>query len=184
MNKFINKPMKNRMVKQMRKAQAAMEYLITYGWAVLIMLVVVGVLFYLGIFSPHTIMTCSFQNPGFTCYAYKLTGSGGGLVLDMGQATGHDIKVTGFNCTTSDTWTATEFDGLTASNVTIPAGSHKPLNGSVQTPTSLPCYKTDGTKMAAGDVGGYYKGKIYIHYLDTETNMDHKITGDIAGKIE
>lgn len=28
------------------------EYLITYGWAILIILVVVGVLFYFGIFKP------------------------------------------------------------------------------------------------------------------------------------
>jgi hypothetical protein len=171
----------------MRKAQAAMEYLITYGWAVLIMLVVVGVLFYLGIFSPHTIMTCSFQNPGFTCYAYKLaanTSNMGGLVLDMGQATGHDIKVTGFNCTTSDTWNLVDFDGVSANNTTIATGSHRTLNGTVANPTPLPCYKTDGTKMGAADFGSYYKGKIYIHYIDLETNMDHKVTGDIAGKVE
>jgi hypothetical protein len=34
------------------KAQSAMEYLMTYGWAILVIAVVLGVLYSLGIFSP------------------------------------------------------------------------------------------------------------------------------------
>ena len=37
-----------------RDAQSAMEYLITYGWAILIIAVVLGVLFQLGVFSGST----------------------------------------------------------------------------------------------------------------------------------
>jgi hypothetical protein len=187
MNKFIKNQRTNMLVEQMRKAQAAMEYLMTYGWAVLIMLVVIGVLFYLGIFNPHTIATCSFASSGFTCYAYKITSntSGlGGLILNLGQGIGDDIKVFGFNCTTSTTWNEVDFDGVTASNVTIPSGSHAPLNGSVTSPMPLPCYKSDGSKIGPADSGSYYTGKIYIHYLDLQTNLDHKLTGDISGKIE
>ena len=172
----------------MRRAQAAMEYLITYGWAILIMLVVVGVLFYLGVFSPRGVSGCSFQSPGFTCYAYKLTANtsgASGLILDLGQATGHDIKVIGFNCTTAETWRVSDFSptGLNANNVTVPSGSHKPLNGTT-TPMPLPCWKADGSMIGPGDADQYYKGKIYIHYIDLETNMDHKVTGDISGRIE
>jgi hypothetical protein len=178
----------------MRRAQAAMEYLITYGWAVLIMLVVVGVLFYLGIFNPHTIATCSFQSPGFTCYVYKLAANNSvgaiqesGLILDLGQATGHDIKITGINCTaSSDTFLVYDFNGTTMGNqnITVPSGSHKMVNGTSTYPGAIKCWKSDGTAMASGDLGTFYKGKIYIHYYDVETNIDHKVTGDISGKIE
>jgi len=171
----------------MRKAQAAMEYLITYGWAVLIMLVVVGVLFYLGIFNPRTVSGCSFQTPGFTCYAYKLasntSGSESGIILDLGQATGHDIKIIGFNCTSSETWVLADFNA-SGKNVTIPSGSHKQMNGTITTPAPMPCWKTDGTTFGAADFGQYFKGKIYIHYIDLETNLDHKVIGDISGRIE
>ena len=38
-----------------RKSQSAMEYLMTYGWAILIIAVVLGVLFQLGIFSGSSL---------------------------------------------------------------------------------------------------------------------------------
>ncbi|MDE1846336.1 MAG: LamG domain-containing protein [Candidatus Micrarchaeota archaeon] len=37
-----------------RKAQSAMEYLMTYGWAILIIAVVLGALYQLGVFNPST----------------------------------------------------------------------------------------------------------------------------------
>jgi len=182
----------------MRRAQAAMEYLITYGWAVLIMLVVVGVLFYLGIFNPRTISACTFQTTGFTCYAYKLASNNtvgatteSGLILDLGQATGHDIKILGINCTAVDTWTvidmnATGYTGgnLSINNSILSSGSHKMMNGTSSNPGVIKCWKTDGTTIGTNDVLSYYKGKIYIHYMDTDTNFDHKVIGDISGKIE
>lgn len=36
------------------KGQTALEYLITYGWAILVILVVLAVLWYYGIFNPAT----------------------------------------------------------------------------------------------------------------------------------
>ena len=37
-----------------RKAQAAMEYLMTYGWAILIVIIVAAALYALGVFNPAT----------------------------------------------------------------------------------------------------------------------------------
>lgn len=45
------------------KAQAAMEYLMTYGWAILILVVVVAALFAMGVFKTGTTVPCS--NPCF-----------------------------------------------------------------------------------------------------------------------
>jgi len=38
------------------KAQSAMEYLMTYGWAILIIAVVLGALFSLGVFSGSSLL--------------------------------------------------------------------------------------------------------------------------------
>jgi hypothetical protein len=38
----------------MKKAQSAMEYLMTYGWAILIVIIVAAALYALGIFNPAT----------------------------------------------------------------------------------------------------------------------------------
>jgi len=37
-----------------RKGQAAMEFLMTYGWAILVVLVVIGALAYFGVLSPSS----------------------------------------------------------------------------------------------------------------------------------
>jgi uncharacterized protein (UPF0333 family) len=36
----------------MRKGQAAMEFLMTYGWAILVVLAAIGALAYFGVLSP------------------------------------------------------------------------------------------------------------------------------------
>ena len=46
------------------KAQAAMEYLMTYGWALLVIVIVLGSLFYLGVFNPQTNIQDSCSIPG------------------------------------------------------------------------------------------------------------------------
>ena len=38
------------------KGQTAIEYLMTYGWAILIILIVAGVLAYYGIFAPSSFL--------------------------------------------------------------------------------------------------------------------------------
>jgi len=50
-----------------KKAQAAMEFLTTYGWAILILIIVIVALANLGVFrSPSTPNTCSVSAP-FAC---------------------------------------------------------------------------------------------------------------------
>jgi len=56
-----------------RKGQVALEYLTTYGFALLAMLVTVGVINYLGFFNPSTLRAneCSFPT-GFSCQDYVM----------------------------------------------------------------------------------------------------------------
>ncbi len=62
------------------KAQTAMEYLMTYGWAILIVIVVIAALYALGVFTPSGGVGCS---PCFSNFAY-VDYSGGTLVLTTG----------------------------------------------------------------------------------------------------
>ncbi len=52
----------------MRKAQAAMEFLMTYGWAILVVLAAIGALAYFGVLSPDRFLPskCTVA-PGFGC---------------------------------------------------------------------------------------------------------------------
>ncbi|MCS7135392.1 MAG: hypothetical protein N3E38_01165 [Candidatus Aenigmarchaeota archaeon] len=50
-----------------RKAQSAMEYLMTYGWAILIIVVVIAALYAMGVFKTRSTVPCS---PCFGYFAY------------------------------------------------------------------------------------------------------------------
>ena len=72
------------------KAQSAMEYLMTYGWAILIIAVVLGALFSLGVFSGSSIIgTSCIAGPGFYCQNPVL--AGGKLTFSFGQNTGATV---------------------------------------------------------------------------------------------
>ena len=147
-----------------------MEFLMTYGWAILIMVTIVGVLFMLGVFNPTRAVpnACSLP-PGFACYAYKVS-SGGALYLDLGQSTGGDVTITKFACSAQSPPSMTN----TGSQV-ISSGKHKNLTG-------LPsCVKSDGSTPASGD---YYSGKLVIEYVETRTGITHQISGDISYQTE
>ena len=51
-----------------KKAQSAMEYLMTYGWAILIIAVVLGALFSLGVFSGSNLLgSACVASSGYLC---------------------------------------------------------------------------------------------------------------------
>ena len=56
----------------LKKSQAALEFLMTYGWAVLIVLVAIGALAYFGVLSPDRFFPqrCSFP-AGISCLDFS-----------------------------------------------------------------------------------------------------------------
>ncbi len=72
---------------QRKKAQSAMEYLMTYGWAILIIAVVLVALFSLGVFKPSVSNSCVGQ-PGFVCENAAVSHTTGNLIVTVGQVTG------------------------------------------------------------------------------------------------
>lgn len=50
-----------------KRGQAAMEYLMTYGWSILIVLIAVAALFYFGVLDPEQFKT----KPECDCITYE-----------------------------------------------------------------------------------------------------------------
>jgi len=79
----------------MKKAQAAMEYLMTYGWAIIIVIIVAAALYAMGLFNPGTqAIATQFNNigkpePG----AWQLT-SGGAFTVKLGNNAPYGINLT------------------------------------------------------------------------------------------
>ncbi len=84
------------------KSQSAMEYLMTYGWAILIIAVVLGALYSLGIFNGANFLggTC-VASPGYLC-SNPLMATDGTLSLIYGYQ-GPNVTIAGFACTNTTT---------------------------------------------------------------------------------
>ena len=90
----------------MKKGQAAMEFLMTYGWAILVVLAAIGALAYFGVLSPESFLPekCMLE-PGVDCTGFKVTPTETTLVMRNGM--GRDLTVNGVaigncNSTTGD----------------------------------------------------------------------------------
>ncbi|MGC8572244.1 MAG: hypothetical protein ACP5LH_03120, partial [Candidatus Micrarchaeia archaeon] len=68
------------------RAQSAMEYLMTYGWAILIIAIVLAILFKLGVFSGASLTgTSCIGTVGWSCSGLSYGASG--LSFTLGQST-------------------------------------------------------------------------------------------------
>lgn len=76
-----------------RRAQAAMEFLMSYGWAILVVLVVIGALAYFGVLSPQKLLPdkCVLP-PGTTCDDYSVGTNSISIVV--GNGLGKSITIT------------------------------------------------------------------------------------------
>ena len=154
------------------RAQAAIEFLTTYGWAVVIMLSVMTVMFYLGFFSPTTVAPKSCVFPaGLSCSGYRIS-DGGNLTLVLVQNTGYTINITGIACGESDNAAAEPI-----------AGGVRVYNGEMVTLTATCTTGIDGSSTPPGE-GKYFKGNIFIWYTNEGTNLDHKSAGEISYRVE
>ncbi|MBU0536316.1 MAG: hypothetical protein KKE20_05085 [Nanoarchaeota archaeon] len=65
-----------------KRAQAAMEFMLTYGWAILVVLVVIAGLSYFGVLSPSALLPdkCNFQ-VGLSCVDYSVSSQGMPITL-------------------------------------------------------------------------------------------------------
>ncbi len=83
------------------KSQSALEYMMTYGWAILVIVIVAAVLYSLGIFSPASSLSSTvtgFSNLG------SVTGectANGVLRISLGDSTGYPINITSITAKSS-----------------------------------------------------------------------------------
>ena len=85
----------------MKKAQSAMEYLMTYGWAILIVIIVAAALYALGIFNPATYTQSTavgFQGFQVPTGGWQFT-SNGQLTLQLRNMAGSNIEITNVTAT-------------------------------------------------------------------------------------
>ena len=142
----------------MKKAQAAMEYLMTYGWAILIVIIVAAALVALGVFDP-----CTWSPPaatGFSVFNIPTGGwafntSGFHLVKMANVMGGGTVEITDV-AVTYGTATSTSINPENATLAVGETASFVMTGGGIVPPTAGVCYSAtiDITYTTAAGVTG------------------------------
>ena len=150
-----------------KKSQAAMEFLMTYGWAILIVLVVTAALFFLGVFNPRTTNFCIATAP-FTCTDVKFQASTNTLTLVLAAAGTYSSAPT------------IAVGGITANGVASTAGG-----GTISTitPTSMTWTAWTGGVNPLIVAGGKFSGTASVTYTPTN-GVNHITTVQFSGTAE
>ncbi|PIN88850.1 hypothetical protein COU60_05510 [Candidatus Pacearchaeota archaeon CG10_big_fil_rev_8_21_14_0_10_34_76] len=163
-----------------RKGQAAMEFLMTYGWAILAAIIAIGVLAYFGVFSPGKFITgAAVVNPPFYANAWNIQqdandGIGGdqpGIVLELRNNGGEDYNLYSVTITGTDSAGNPATCTYTGTPDLVSAGN--------------PITTTSDCGTAVLTAGKTFKGDVTVSYrkVDGNSQVDLTSTGTIAEKI-
>ncbi len=151
------------------RLQSAIEYLTTYGWAILIIGIVLGVLFESGLLSPHVATECSF--PDFQCLSATISSSG---IMNINIAPddfSYPINITAIGCNSAGV--------LENMTVITPQITLQPLENFSR---SIQCYD-NGTAFSSSP-GSAYNGYVLVNYTSSNTGFRLLELGKIVLKVE
>ena len=138
----------------MKRGQAALEFLMTYGWAILVVLAAISALAYFGVLNPDRFLPEKCTLPaGIACL--DSTGDADGVTLIIQNSFGFDMSnvsviINGTGC--AGTTATTNFMG----------------NGGKNTFIFL-CNPTSGK----------WRSTVQVYYVNTDTLLAHTKTGEL-----
>ncbi len=146
-----------RSLKRDVKGQAAMEFLMTYGWAILAAVIAIAALAYFGVFSPSRYIPelCTINAP-LGCEDSKITASEVSVVLRNGGGETIDVN-----------------------NITI-SGCASDLTGWNLGPGATEDIDVTCDNSLTGDT---FSGNIEIGYLRAGDTFHKTTTGSVSGQV-
>ncbi|MGC8710278.1 MAG: hypothetical protein ACP5RF_01545 [Candidatus Micrarchaeia archaeon] len=82
------------------KAQASVDFLMSYGIAIIIIVIAVAVIYKVGVLNPTAAPVSCTPEPGFSCSLFSINTTGA-MSIYLAQATGGPITVKGIACSAS-----------------------------------------------------------------------------------
>lgn len=145
-----------------RKGQAAMEFLMTYGWAILAAIIVIAALAAFGVFSPSTYIpnTCSLSAP-FGCVAGTADDTDG-VKLELRNGAGDTLNVTGLS-----------ISGCTSGSLTPDVSNGYSMADQNVTLFTMSC----GADL---DSGEKFRGDLTITYTKSGSTLPQTSTGELV----
>jgi hypothetical protein len=146
-----------------KKGQASMEFLMTYGWAILVVLVAIGALAYFGVLSPGKFLpeSCVIA-PGYSCndFIVKADGSATLIIQNGAKATLNTISA----------------------SIGAVSGTCVPATG-LAVGSATTC-SWAAAALATGTAGERFKSAVSFSYIEAGSTISHTKTGDLVVKYE
>ena len=155
------------------KAQAALEFLTTYGWAILVVMVAIGALAYFGVLNPSKSLPerCVFGN-GIVCNDWQILGDA--------TLTNNQVKFSlqnGLGITLNTiTATVTDSTGFASPCVMSPVS-----DWASDSSKSFVCTQATGVKFTEGDKA---KVKITINYVKSGGTYNQISLGEVYATVQ
>jgi len=184
------------------------DWLVIGALAIVVILVIGFVLFYLGSTpSPRYMSQCTFP-AGFTCITQKLQAGTSKLYLRIGQGTGHNIQINGINCTqqtdvsvmTNGSYiyyknydlvgagcancTAINMSSGQSAVIADSIGVGTATSGAPANASNIICSTSSGAIPGDVGIGSTYNGKIYINYTELDTGLQRIVVGTYTARYE
>ncbi len=160
------------------RAQSAVEYLTTYGWAIIIIAIVLAALYEIGLFNPSGFVstTCTFPAE-FGCLTAVLSSSSATtnaiMNVTIQQSTQSVINITAYGCNNLGTPTNMILPNNPPSDViSLAIGGTNSL--------SITCY--NNYSLLTINPGQLFKGYVIINYTNVQTGFPHTVVGTVIAK--
>ncbi len=167
-----------------------MEYLMTYGWAIMAIVLVIAALIFLNPFRAPEV--CLFEQAGFTCNEPppQLYADQGGFLhmnAKLWNQVGQPIIVKKVLCTSAP---GTEVPALAeakadTTNFNLQTGADFQIGGVGADMQTLSCVDASGADIQSSS-GQEFRGKLVVWYSyanDIDPNIMHQIRANVISKV-
>ena len=151
-----------------KSGQAAMEFLMTYGWAILVVLIAIGALAYFGVLNPGRFLpkSCTLM-PGLDCTEFKVDKSDVQVQLFIRNGLGSSIDFSTLNVDTN-------LDGTGDCTAVDPAAI---ADGALSAQINI-------AGCTIGTVGSRFRGNILGTYTLSGGTLTHSLNGNLVTEVE
>jgi len=150
-----------------------MEFLMTYGWAILVVLAAIGALAYFGVLSPSKFLPSSFtMTGGISAGEYKVSaGTPATLKFGIINNIGDQITVNQTIINTTNLGSAVDCNVVNSTQF--------PLANGQKTVFTMSC-----TNTAAANVGDKFRSDVSVIYTKSGESVTHTASGSITSSVE
>ena len=170
---------KSKIKHMLRNAQAALEFLMTYGWAILVVIVVIGALAYFGVLNPSILLPekCTIET-GFDCKDFIFNTYTGNVILNIQNGRGKEVILKEFTLTGNGLSCDIDTDMFPLSQDQGGGEIGMLLSNGGEATVAIPC-----DAMVAR--GGKQKSKFTMTWKERGVGeFDHTSEGEILAKME